>query len=266
VLLGVGTSLLLLIVGLAVFIPVPSAFQRSVFRTALALGVSCVAASIPWFVGNPAGAVQTAGVVGGALGVFLLVFLFDPVGRTQRAGAGVAPVVALGDVAERCIFISYRRVETEDVVGRLYERLVAHFGAGAVFKDIDAITPGLDFREELTHGLRQCRVVIAVIGRDWEQLRNENNVRKLDDPHDFVVIEIASALTRRIPVIPVLVDRTSLPAANLLPEAIATMKFRQACQLRHDPDFATDVERLIHAIETLLQRAEGSAPGVAART
>ena len=252
-LLGIGTFLSLVIVGLAVFIPTPTSFQRSVFRTALALGVSCVAASIPWFVGNPAGTVQTAGIVGGVLGVFLIVFLFDPVGKAQHGARGV-PLVAAVDVAERSVFISYRRSETGDVVGRLYERLVTHFGSGAVFKDIDAITPGLDFREELTNALRQCRIVIAVIGRDWEQLRNEHNLRRLDDPHDFVVLEIASALTRRIPVIPILVDRTSLPAANLLPDAIAMMRFRQTLLLRPDPDFATDVDRLIQAIETLLNR------------
>ena len=164
------------------------------------------------------------------------------------------PLASLSRAAERSVFISYRRSETADVVGRLYERLEAHFGAGAVFKDIEAITPGLDFKEELTNALQQCRIVIAVIGRDWERLRNEENQRKLDDPHDFVVIEIASALTRRIPMIPVLVDRTSLPAANLLPDAIAVMRFRQTILLRPDPDFATDVERLIQAIETLLKR------------
>ena len=139
------------------------------------------------------------------------------------------------------------------MVGRLYDRLVEHFGEAAVFKDIDAITAGLDFKEELTAALETCLVVVAVIGPDWEQLRNENNTRRLEDPSDFVVIEIASALKRRIPLIPVLVERTSLPALDLLPNAIATMTSRQSLRLRPDPDFSTDVDRLIQAITVHLK-------------
>jgi hypothetical protein len=62
------------------------------------------------------------------------------------------------------IFISYRRDDAPDVVGRLHDRIVARFGPESVFRDVDSIAMGADFREHLRRALDQCSTLIAVIG------------------------------------------------------------------------------------------------------
>jgi len=252
ILLGLGTLLLLLIFTAAIWIPNPSEFQRTVFRTVLALGVSLVAASIPWFAGGPSGGLQTAGVTASALGLFLLVFLFDPTRRVWSAH----PVSGhLGPISAGSIFVSYRRADTEDIVGRLCERLYGRFGQGAVFKDVDTLIPGLDFREQLGSALKNCRIALAVIGPKWESSLELHRAQG-DEDRDFVVIEIGSALKRQIPVIPILVQQASLPATAALPPALESLRYRQALPLRADPDFSHDIERVIQAIEQLLARGQ----------
>src|SRR4051812_43543626 len=106
-------------------------------------------------------------------------------------------------------FISYRRDDSLDIAGRIYDRLAAHFGHDEVFIDVDTIPFGVDFRSFLTDWIAQCEVVIVVIGRTWLDCRFEGGPkagqRRLEDPADFVRIEVAAALARGIPVIPVLV-------------------------------------------------------------
>jgi hypothetical protein len=255
VLLGIGVLLVLVAVTAAVFIPNPTTFQHSVFRTVLALSVSLSAASIPWFVGTPSGVMQTAGVAASALSLFLLVFLFDPVRRARGTDGRHAGVLTVSPAGTRSIFVSYRRSDTADIVGRLYEHLVQRFGKEAVFKDVDTLTPGLDFREELSAALAQCQIVLAVIGPNWQELLTAQHDQRPEDEHDFVVLEIASALTRRIPVIPVLVQQATLPESSVLPASLVSLRYRQSLPLRSDPDFATDMDRLMAAIEELLARA-----------
>ena len=178
VLLAMGGSLFLIVVTAAVFIPTPTPFQQSVFRTALALGASMIAASIPWFVGNVGGSAQTAGLaVGGALGVFMLVFFVDPVTRLHVGAATALPLVSSAVKAPAgFVFISYRRAERLDLVDRLHERLESRLGAGTVFKDVSDIKPGQKFRDVLADALHQCRVALIIIGPEWERMRNANGV------------------------------------------------------------------------------------------
>jgi hypothetical protein len=253
-LLIVGVLLILVIVGAAMRVPNPSGFQHFVFRTALALGVACVVASVPWFLGTASGSVGTAGVAGGAFGVFLLLFLYDPINRFAAGQPAPAPVPVTTD-SEPFVFLSYRRGDDLDmVIGRLRERLADAFGQGAIFRDKDTIPLGLDFRKELNDALRHCRVMIAVIGPNWEHLRNEQHVRKLEERGDFVNLEITSVLGRGAPVIPVLVKRTEFPDAALLPASLSTLQFHQRLVLRmEDPDFTNDVERLIEDLRALLK-------------
>jgi hypothetical protein len=83
-------------------------------------------------------------------------------------------------------------------------------------------------------------VLIAVIGEDWLSSSDQEGQRRLDNPEDFVRIEIATALKRDIRVIPVLVDGTSMPRATDLPDDLKTLVRRQALQLSHDR-FRSDV-------------------------
>lgn len=149
------------------------------------------------------------------------------------------------------IFISYRRSDSTDATGRIHDRLVSEFGRGKVFKDVDSIPIGTDFRGHLTDVLNQCRVVIVVVGAGWIDVQNTANKRRLEDPEDFVRIELEAALARDIPVIPVLVGNAVMPTETQLPRSLAAFAFRQATVVRPDPDFHRDMDRLIKALTGL---------------
>ena len=88
------------------------------------------------------------------------------------------------------IFVSYRRQDSDHLAGRLYDRLVDRFGEGQVFMDVDTIEPGLDFAEEITRAVAACQVFVAVIGPAWLTATDGRGRRRLDDPDDFVRLEI----------------------------------------------------------------------------
>ena len=149
------------------------------------------------------------------------------------------------------IFISYRRSDSTDATGRIHDRLLSEFGRGKVFKDVDSIPIGTDFRGHLTDVLKQCRVVIVVVGAGWIDAKSTSNKRRLEDPEDFVRIELEAALARDIPVIPVLVGNATMPTETQLPTSLAAFAFRQATVVRPDPDFHRDMDRLIKALTGL---------------
>ena len=113
----------------------------------------------------------------------------------------LVPLAALGR-----IFISYRREETAYPAGWLYDRLADRYGGGQVFKDVDSIQLGDDFVEVVTRAVGSCDVLLALIGDQWLAITDEHGRRRLDDPDDFVRLEIEAALTRNVRVIPILVD------------------------------------------------------------
>jgi hypothetical protein len=121
------------------------------------------------------------------------------------------------------IFISYRRQETGWPAGRLYDVLVEHFSAEQVFKDVDNIEPGDDFVERITAAVASCDVLLALIGPQWLTVTNKKGQRRLDDPGDYVRVEIETALTRKIRVIPILVDEARMPGADELPPTLVAL-------------------------------------------
>ncbi len=143
------------------------------------------------------------------------------------------------------ILISYRREDSADVTGRIYDRLVQQFGREAVFVDVDSIPLGVDFRAYLDEQVAKCDVFLAVIGRDWMAAKGRKGKSRLEDPGDFVRIEIESALKRQIPVIPVLVQGAKIPETQRLPASIQELSYRNGIVVRPDPDFHKDMDRLI---------------------
>ncbi|MBK9745828.1 MAG: SUMF1/EgtB/PvdO family nonheme iron enzyme [Chloroflexi bacterium] len=149
------------------------------------------------------------------------------------------------------IFISYRRADSRKDAGRLYDRLVGTFGKEYVFKDIESIPIGSDFRGVLREAVAQCQVFLAVIGKNWLAIQDVNGNRRLDNPQDFVRVELETALERdTCIVIPILVDNASMPAADELPLVLRELAFKNAAVMRDDPDFHNDVTKLIRGIET----------------
>src|SRR5205809_1290536 len=141
------------------------------------------------------------------------------------------------------IAISYRREDSTPVAGRLHDRLQADFGKGNVFMDFDSIPYGVDFREQIKQTLERARVVIAVIGPTWFGGRARGN-RRIDDPTDFVRLEIATALQRGIPVIPVLIDDTPMPQVENLPADLKGLAFRNALILDACVDVHNHADRM----------------------
>ncbi|WP_249369920.1 GUN4 domain-containing protein [Acaryochloris marina] len=150
------------------------------------------------------------------------------------------------------IFISYRREDSPDVTGRIYDRLVGEFGGDAVFKDVDDIPLGKDFRKHLNEEVSRCQILLAVIGTKWVNCADGNGNKRLDNQQDFVRIEIEAALNRDIPVIPLLVSGAAMPSSSQLPECLSSLIYRNGIQIRRDPDFHRDMDRLIKGIPPLL--------------
>jgi hypothetical protein len=152
------------------------------------------------------------------------------------------------------IFISYRRDDSADITGRIYDRLVQHFSRDTVFKDVDSIPLGIDFRQHLEGALSQCRVLLAVMGERWSGTNEATATRRIDDPSDHVRLELELALARNIPVIPVLVRSFSIPAPDKLPQSLQSLAYRNGINVRPDPDFHGDMDRLIKGIGSHLTR------------
>jgi formylglycine-generating enzyme required for sulfatase activity len=157
------------------------------------------------------------------------------------------------------IFISYRRDDSAGYAGRLYDRLSERFGQGQIFMDIDTIEPGLDFVEVIEKAVGSCGVLIALIGRQWLTITDATGHRRLDNPEDFVRLEIATALDRNIRVIPVLVRGAPMPRSTDLPDALKKLARRNALEIS-DTRFHYDVDRLIETLEKVLGVSEPAPP------
>jgi hypothetical protein len=160
---------------------------------------------------------------------------------SRRASAGVERR------KRHAVFISYRRDETRGYAGRLQDRLSALLGEKNVFMDLDSIRPGIDFVSALREGLDSTAALIALIGDQWLELREQGGQRRLDNPGDFVRLELEGALTRGIAVVPVLVDRARMPSSGELPPTLAELARLQALELSHE-HWKRDVDRLIAAL------------------
>lgn len=168
--------------------------------------------------------------------------------------AGGAPARAGG------VFLSYRRDETEHVAGRLADRLGTVFGEDRVFIDVDSIPPGEDFVEAIQQAVRQADVLLALIGPTWTRAADERGNRRLDDPEDFVVLELAEALQRGVHVVPVLVDGAPMPRREELPPALQPLVRRNAVRVDGE-SFRSDVGALLERLAAVVPVGHGGRPG-----
>jgi hypothetical protein len=111
----------------------------------------------------------------------------------------------------------------------------------------------VDFRKHVGDLVQQCDAVIAIIGNQWAG-SSSGNARRLDDPRDLVRIEIAAALARGIPVVPVLVGGAVMPVEQELPRELQTLAYRNGISVRPDPDFHKDLDRLIAGLDANFAR------------
>ena len=153
------------------------------------------------------------------------------------------------------IFINYRRGDDPGSVGRLFDRLRGSFAADQLFMDVDSIAPGLDFVRVLEDQVDKCDLFLAVIGPRWLDARNEAGEPRLNDPNDFVRIEIETGLRLGKRIIPVLVNEAAMPRAEHLPEPLQPLVRRNAVRLTHER-FDSDAHGLVTALQGVLDEAE----------
>ena len=148
------------------------------------------------------------------------------------------------------IFISYRRADTANQAGWLADRLAGHFGRQQVVRDVDSIQLGNDFADVIAAAVTSCDVLLALIGHQW--------LAAAAGPNDFVRVEIESALTRGVQVIPVLVDGARMPTAAELPPSLALLAQRPPLSLgAANPE--ADVSRLIQVLDQSIAETPGQA-------
>jgi hypothetical protein len=141
------------------------------------------------------------------------------------------------------IFINYRRDDSIGTAGRLHDRLVRDLGRDNVFMDVDDIPAGADFVDYLNGQVSGCSMLLAVIGPLWLEAKDDSGRRRLDNPTDYVRVEIAAALARNIPVAPVLVDGARIPKADELPDDLKPLARRNAIEVRN-AQFSRDADAL----------------------
>jgi TIR domain len=157
------------------------------------------------------------------------------------------------------IFINYRREDSIGVTGWLHDRLAQTFGHKNIFMDVDDIPAGVDFVKYLSDQVAASRVFLVVIGPRWLEAKDESGGRRLDNPGDFVTIEIATALARNICVIPVLVFGARMPKAGELPDPLKELARRQAVDVGQ-LQFGRDAKALVETVREALNDESGSLP------
>ena len=147
------------------------------------------------------------------------------------------------------IFINYRRADSADVAGRIYDYIRENVKGGVIFKDVDSIPLGVDFRTFIDEAVRGSDVMLVIIGNQWLSVHDENGRRRLDDPNDFVRLEIEAALRRNISVVPLFVQDVTGLSDQDLPGELRALAYRNGTRIRHDPDFHTDMDRLLRGLQ-----------------
>jgi TIR domain len=166
------------------------------------------------------------------------------------------------------IFLSYRREDAAPYARLLQFQLTERFPDAHVFMDLDSIEAGLDFAKVIEEAVNSCLVLVALIGRQWATLADEEGHRRLDDPNDYVRFEVQTALGRGMRVIPVLVDGARPLRRQQLPEELHSLARLNAFELSYDR-YQYDADRLLDVIQRVLATApsggdasqSSSAPG-----
>ena len=66
------------------------------------------------------------------------------------------------------IFINYRRGLSDEITGRIDDRLRKTCGKDAVFRSIDGLSLGIDFESYIYQQIARSDVLLVLIGPDWQ--------------------------------------------------------------------------------------------------
>jgi TIR domain len=152
------------------------------------------------------------------------------------------------------VFINYRTGDGEWPAAFLDDKFKRRYGADRVFRDATSLEAGRDFRPELRRRLERCTVLVVVIGPTWLTARDDAGRRRLDNPSDYVRMEIEESLARKIRVVPLTLNDVRLPLADELPAKIAGLADRQSRVFR-SRHYESDFEQLVTVIDKEIPRA-----------
>lgn len=156
------------------------------------------------------------------------------------------------------IFLNYRREDAAPYARLLQFQLRERFPDAQVFIDLDSIEAGLPFAKVIRDAVDSCAVLVALIGRQWMTITDEEGRRKLDNPGDYVRFEVQTALERGVRVIPVLVDGARPLREQELPSGLQELAGLNALELSYTR-IEFDTARLLDLIQRVLA-APGAAP------
>jgi TIR domain len=145
------------------------------------------------------------------------------------------------------IVICCRTSDSFGIAGRIFDRLVSHFGRDSVaLADLDP-SDGAEKLHREQNSARGADVLLATVGRQWlDGIQNDN------DPMSSI---IGAALSLRIPTIPILVNGAKMPSSEQLPGAIKDFAFRNAYRVDSAQDFEYHLDRLIRTIGIIAERS-----------
>jgi len=149
-------------------------------------------------------------------------------------------------------FLSYRRADGIESAKRLRDRLITSFAEAHVFMDLQAISPGDDFPQTIAHALDETDLLLALIGPVWLGADSSSGQRRIDDERDFVRIEVATALEKSVPVLPVVIDEAVMPSPRKLPLDIGMLGRLNALRLQ-DATFDADSASVVEFARDLLE-------------
>jgi hypothetical protein len=144
--------------------------------------------------------------------------------------------------------MSYRRADDRHFIGRLHDQLCLAFGEEKVFRDIDSIPAGTNFRQVILRTLDEVDAVVAVIGPNWARPSGGDSAASTD----YVFLELIEALKHGKPVVPVLIEDTVIPPLDELPSDLRALREINAISVHADPDFRRDSLHLVEAVNALV--------------
>jgi hypothetical protein len=150
--------------------------------------------------------------------------------------------------ARHQVVLSYRRNDSRDITGRIYDRLVHDIGKESVFRDIDSIPLAIAYPQRLEQAIRDASIVFVIIGPNWVSAANDDGSLRLFDPADYVRREVELALQFGVPIAPLTIAGARKPRADELPDSIKPLATRQGLSIRPDPDFHRDMDDLIRQL------------------
>jgi len=185
----------------------------------------------------------------------------DTSGKTYQLGSKISALIR----EKKQIFISYRRDDSGDIAGRIYEHLARAFGEDVIFFDVlKSIPYGQDFEKTILAAISQVKIMLVIMGNQWCDIRDKEGRRRLEQTGDWVRREVETGLARQgLPVIPIYTQNASVRKEQL-PPSLQPLLNRNGLQIRREPDFMADISRLIDAIASFdipQFRETGSIPG-----